>query len=130
MWSEFLTNLTISNKIPIILINGLLYIKIFFLEYLRFYDRQKNFLLVTHLVIPFLLWEKYSLKNIYIHSRKQTLQDNAHYPELTCSKVASSERYFKEKLFCNITVLQLRWSPLKCKYKDVHFNFFKNLTPS
>ena len=40
MRSEFLTNLTIDNKIPIIWINGLLYIKIFFLEYLRFHNRQ------------------------------------------------------------------------------------------
>ena len=117
VWSELLTNLTINNKIPLILINGLLYTTIFFiLKHLTFLNCWKNFLVLTHLAIPF-----YSEKNIHVfftfpffffwypvsYFNKQTKPCK---PPATISwKLAVAiKKCFKEKQLPSITVFWLR----------------------
>ena len=63
VWSELFTKLTINNKIPIILINALLCTTMFLtLKSPEFKILEKNFWVLTHLVILFPLWVKYSIK--------------------------------------------------------------------
>ena len=61
VWSELLTNLTINNKIPLILINGLLYTTIFFYLKTSYIFKLLKKIFGAHTFGHSILqWEKYS----------------------------------------------------------------------
>ena len=61
-WPELLANLIIKNKISIILKNGLqMHHNFFFLKIV-----EKSFCVLTHLAIPFLLYENNSAKSLLL----------------------------------------------------------------